>query len=291
MPKVFIIQRIFSEYRKSIFDELHNKIDFVLLHSENESYIKQVSSAYSRNIGSIKYSSKENSIFLNVFPYIIKNRPQIIVHEFSIGIASLVPTYLMTRLLGIKFILWGHGYNRTTGLNLERSLTDKIRLFLLKKADAVIFYGQEAKLKFSEYLEGDKLFVAYNCLNTKVLTAIRDKLEREGRENVKKRLGLKHYYNLIFLGRILKSKQPQLCINIYEYLIKEIGNSICIHFVGDGDYLNQLKEIVKFKGIENNIKFYGAIHDDVKSGELLYCSDLMIMPGLVGLSVNHAFNF
>lgn len=95
----------------------------------------------------------------------------------------------------------------------------------------------------------------------------------------------------IFIGRMLKSKQPQLLINIYEYLINEIGNSICIHFVGDGDYLNQLKEIVKCKGIENNIKFYGAIHDDIKSGELLYCSDLMIMPGYVGLSVNHAFNF
>ena len=291
MRDILIIQRIFPKYRKDILDELHQHIDFTLLHSKNNSAIRQVSSSYSRQIGSFRYSGIETHYFLNVFIYILKNRPRIIIHEFSIGIASLVPTYLIAKLLGIKFILWGHGYNRNKGFHLERSLTDKIRLFLLKKADAVIFYGQEAKLKISKYVKSEKLFIAFNCLNTNVLTAIRDKLEGEGRENVKKRLGFKHDYNLIFIGRMLKSKQPQLLINIYEYLINEIGNSICIHFVGDGDYLNQLKEIVKFKGIENNIKFYGAIHDDIKSGELLYCSDLMIMPGYVGLSVNHAFNF
>jgi glycosyltransferase involved in cell wall biosynthesis len=291
MPKVFIIQRIFSAYRKSVFDELHKKVDFILLHSENGSYIKQVSTTYSRNIGSIKYSSKENNLFLNVFPYIFKNRPQIIVHEFSIGIGSLFPTYLLSRLLGIKFILWGHGYNRTKGFYPKESFLDKLRLFLVKKADAVIFYGQEAKLLFSEYVKYDKLFIAFNCLNTNTLTAIRNNLEKEGRENIKVRIGFRNKYNVIFIGRLLKYKQPQILIAVYEYLVNIYGNIISVHFVGDGDYLDQLKGIVKYKGIENNIKFYGAIQDDIRNGELLYCSDLMVMPGPIGLSVNHAFNF
>jgi len=291
MSDILIIQRIFSKYRKDILDELHQHTNFILIHSKNKSGIKQVSTPYSKRVSSLKYSGKETNLFLNVFPYIIKSRPKIVIHEFSLGILSLIPTYYLTRLLGIKFILWGHGYDRTKGFYPEKSLLDKIRLFLIKKADAVILYGQEAKLLISEYVECDKVYVAYNCLNTNILNALRDKLETEGRAKVKKRIGFIHEYNIIFIGRILKTKQPQLLIDIFEYLENQYGNSLCIHFVGDGDYLYHIKEIVKNKGIENNFNFYGAIHDDIKNAELLYCSDLMVMPGYVGLSVNHAFNF
>jgi glycosyltransferase involved in cell wall biosynthesis len=291
VAKVIIIQRIFSEYRKSVLNKLNSHIDFILLHSENKSGINQASAPYSKKIWNFQYSRNKTNLFLNVFPYILKNRPKIIIHEFSIGILTLIPTYFLSRLLKLKFILWGHGYDRSKGFYPEKSFNDKLRLFLLKKADAVIFYGQEAKLLFSEYMKCDKLFIAYNCLNTNGLTAIRDKLEKEGRENIKKRIGFTDKYNLIFIARLLKIKQPQILIDIYEYLINIYGNIICVHFVGDGDYLNQLKEIVRYKGLENNIKFYGAIHDDIKNSELLYCSDLMVMPGPVGLSVNHAFNF
>ncbi len=291
MSKILIIQRVFTKYRKDILDEFHKQIDFTLLHTKNNNGIKQYSSAYSREIGSFRYSANETHYFLNVFRYIIKERPQIIIHEFSIGIASLIPTYILSRILGIKFVLWGHGYDRTKGFHPESSFGDKLRLFLLKKADAVIFYGTEAKLKISRYTNSEKLFVAFNCLNTRTLTAIRDKLEGEGRDLVKKRLGFRHDYNFIFIGRLVKAKQPQLLINIYEYLTNEISKSIGMHYVGEGECLNELKEIVKIKGIGNDIKFYGSVLDDVKSGELLFCSDLMIMPGYVGLSVNHAFNF
>ncbi|BBE20573.1 glycosyltransferase [Aquipluma nitroreducens] len=289
--KILIVQRIFTYYRKEVLDELHKEIDFVLLHSANKSSINQVSSSYSMKVSSFQYSKKETNVFLNVFPYIFKNRPEIIIHEFSIGIASLIPTFMLARFLGIKFILWGHGYDRTKGFYPNKSLNDKLRLYFIKKADAVIFYGNEAKILFSEYINCDKLFTAPNCLNTNILNSFRDNFEKEGKEKIKNKIGFKHKYNLIFIGRILEFKQPQILLDIYEFLYKIYGNIICIHFVGDGNFLNQLEDLVKHKGIENNIKFYGAIHDDIINGELLYCSDLMVMPGLVGLSVNHAFNF
>lgn len=288
---LIIVQRIFTKYRKDIFDELYRQIDFILLHSRSNSLINQVSSPYSRQIGSFRYSNHESHFFLNIFPYLLKNRPKIIIHEFAIGIASLYPAYLVSKFLGIKFILWGHGYDRSKGFNPEKSLYDKLGLFLMERADALIFYGLEAKLKISKYIKSEKLFVAFNCLNTKALTEIRDKLEQEGRENIKKRIGFVDKYNFIFIGRLLKTKQPELLFEIYDFLVNIYGNKISIHFVGDGDFLNQLKEIAKNKGIESNAKFYGAIYDDIKNGELLYCSDLMVMPGPVGLSVNHAFNF
>lgn len=294
MNDVLIIQRIFPKYRKDILDELHQHINFTLIHAENKSGIKQVLAPYSKTIGSFQYSKKESGQILNVlniFKYIWENKPKVVIHEFTIGILSLIPTYLLARLLGIKFILWGHGYDRTKGFYPKKSLKDKLRLYLIKKADAVIFYGSEAKILFSEYVSCDKLFVAFNCLNTKILSSIRDRIGKEGREKIKNKIGFTKKYNLIFIGRILEYKQPQILLDLYDYLYNMHGDIIDIHFVGDGEFLNQIKDMVKRKRIEKNIKFYGAIHDDIKNGKLLYCSDLMVMPGPVGLSVNHAFNF
>lgn len=288
---ILLIERIFPKYRKDILDKLHQKINFILLHSSDKSGVKQVGAPYSKKIRSIRYSGNETHQFLNVFPYIVKKRPEVVIHDFSIGIASLVPTFFLVKLLGKKFILWGHGYDRTKDFYPGKSLRDKLRLFLIKKADAVILYGQEAKSKISQYVNPDKLFVAYNCLNTEVLSKIRNDLEREGHENIKKRIGFNYKYNLIYIGRILKSKKPELLIDIYENLKYKYKDSLCIHYIGDGDYLNQIKQIVDKKGCEENIKFYGPVNDDIKNGEFLYCSDLMIIPGYVGLAVNHAFNF
>jgi glycosyltransferase involved in cell wall biosynthesis len=67
-------------------------------------------------------------------------------------------------------------------------------------------------------------------------------------------------------------------------------DQIGIHYVGGGN-TKVLKQIVKEKQWEAHVKFYGAVYDDTKTGEYLFASDLMIMPGYLGLAVNHAFAF
>lgn len=292
MAEVLVIQRIFTAYRKSVLDELHKHLDFVLLHSRNKSGIRQVTASYDKEIGGLQYSRNPTNVFLNVFGYVLKNKPKIIIHEFTIGIISLFPTLLLSKILGIKFILWGHGYNRRIGFSPKSSLLDKVRLFIMRRADAIILYGQESKSMLAKNLSEDKFFVAYNCLNTNLLSEIRNNFEIEGRKKIKEQIGFTYKYNLIFIGRILKYKQPDLLIDVYEkYLQKKYGNSLCIHFVGKGDFLMELHDKVTKLGIENNVKFHGEIYEDVRVGALLFSSDLMVMPGLLGLSVNHAFNF
>lgn len=272
-------------------DLLHDQMKFVLLHSRHQNGVKEVMADYSYRIGSFRYAGKESSMYLFALLSILRHRPKVIVHEYSIGILSLYPVFLLARWLGIKFVLWGHGYDHTRGFHPERSRADRLRVRLAKKADAVIFYGTEARKKFSPYVNPEKLFVAPNCLNTRRLTAIRDRLEAEGREAVKRRIGFKQPYNLLFIGRVLASKKPELLISAYEQLKQQMGDVLAVHYVGDGPHLDVLKAMVVEKGLKNRVFFHGAIHDDPRSGAYLYASDLMIMPGYVGLSVNHALNF
>ena len=152
---------------------------------------------------------------------------------------------LLRPFLRYRLILWSHGYNREKGFYPEKSFLDKLRVWWMNKADAIILYGQEGKKKIAPYLENsEKVFVAQNTLDTVLLLKIRDELERIGEEKVKKQIGFEEKYNLIYIGRLFKEKEPDRLIDVFK-VISERLKSIELHIVGDGPMLNQLKSISK----------------------------------------------
>src|SRR6185312_15506107 len=214
--KLVIIQRILTSYRKVLFDELAVRFDLTVLHSSDNSGIKQVTTDYSRKVPSFKYYSASTTFFLNVFPSLRKIKPKVIIHENAIGILSLFPVLLLCKLTGIKLVLWGHGFDRNKGFSPGKSLADKIRLFYMRNCDAVLLYGFEGKKVLKEFLPEQKLFVASNTINTPLFLKLKERFDLEGKENLKKRMGFTHRYNLVFIGRLIKAKYPEKVYEVYE---------------------------------------------------------------------------
>lgn len=289
-PKVLMLQRIFPIYRKPIYDSLANRYNFLLLHGKNDSGIHQVNTDYCQFVKSYQYSKNPTHLIFESFSHLFKRRPKAVIHEFAVGVLTIIPMYICCKLMGIKFILYSHGYNRTKGFFPETVWADKYRLFLMKLADAMVIYTNSDKKKLSQYIDSNKIFVAQNTLDRAQFLTIKSSLEAEGKAQVKQRLGFTHTYNLIFIGRMLKEKMPEILLDIYERLNPKLPNQIGLHFVGGGD-IAHLQEIVAKNNWGNAVKFYGAIYDDAKTGELLFASDMLIAPNYMGLSVNHAFLF
>jgi len=68
--------------------------------------------------------------------------------------------------------------------------------------------------------------------------------------------------DLIYVGRLDKIKNQKLLVGAIDILVKELGKKeIKVNLVGDfnSKYGAELKEIVKEKKLENNIKFSGSI--------------------------------
>ena len=288
--KVILIHRIFASYRKPIYDKLAEAHELLLLHGLNDKTIKQATTPYSQSIKAFQYSTNETHLFFQSFSDLFKYRPKAVIHEFAIGMLSLLPMYVCCKLLGTKFILYSHGYNRMTGFHPEKSWADKYRVFLMKLADAVIIYTQSDKKLLSTHVNSDKIFVAQNTLDTRHLVAIRNNLVQEGKEPLKQRIGFKYKYNLTFIGRLLDEKMPETVLHVFDILQKKLPNQVGIHFVGGGE-MAHLQALVAEKQWQNHVTFHGAVYDDQKSGAFLYASDMMIMPGYLGLAVNHAFIF
>jgi glycosyltransferase involved in cell wall biosynthesis len=291
MVKVIIIQRLFAIYRKPIFDLLNKKVSLRLLSGASKNGIAVISSPYSYSIKQITYYKNETNRFLFSFFPVIKFRPHVIIHEFAIGIASLPLMLFIAKIIQSKFILYSHGYNRKLGFNPKKSLLDKYRLWLMNKANAIILYGEMDKLLLSNYVNPEKLFVAQNTIDTYSLTKYRDIFELEGKSSIRKRLKWKEGYHLTFIGRLLKEKHPEVLLEVLNLSKKFTRINTFIHFIGGGSYTNFLKNKAKELGVEEYVYFYGEMYDNIETGEILYSSDLMVMPGYLGLSVNHAFCF
>jgi glycosyltransferase involved in cell wall biosynthesis len=288
--KVLMLHRIFASYRKPIYDKLAERYDYILAHSDKEKTIKQSVTAYSRIVRAFQYNKGVTSLFFENFSLIVKFKPKVFIHEVAIGVLSLIPTFLLCKIMGIKFILYGHGYNRLNGFNPKQSWADKYRIFLMSIAHASIVYTETDRQMLGKHTDINKIFVAQNTLDTTHLVALRKEFEQVGKRKIQERIGFSYPYNLTFIGRIIEEKMPEKILEVFDILEEKMPNQVGIHFVGGGD-IQPLKDIVESRNWQNKVKFYGSVYDERQSGEYLFASDLMIMPGYLGLAVNHAFIF
>jgi glycosyltransferase involved in cell wall biosynthesis len=167
------------------------------------------------------------------------------------------------------------------------TLRGRIQKWLFNQADALILYSdRRASIVKQNIRYPGKVFVARNTLDTNELNQVYQNLLQEGKGKIKNDLGFKARFNLVFIGRLLPYKGLDDLLEAFAMLPEDPGTEL--HIIGDGPELN--KHLIK-KGNDPRIKFYGSISDLNLTGKFLYSSDLMVMPGSVGLSVVHAFAF
>lgn len=290
---IVFIERIFPHYRKAVYDLIYRYKEFVFFHStDSRSGIKQIETEYSSGIKMFRYGRRESQVFLFVLRKLIRQKPRIIVHEFSAGILSKPLLFAFRKLFGTKVIFWGHMYDRSKGFLPHNRLSDKYRLWLWRNADSLITYSKaERDLLIKYEIPKEKIFIAFNTVDTASYLKVRDDLETRDKEVVKRELGFTHQFNLTFISRLYEEKRPELLLNLLSALKQKGFDSVGIHYVGEGDMLPFLKKRVVELGLEKDVIFHGAVYDEFKTGKILFCSDLMIIPGFVGLAVNHAFCF
>lgn len=291
--EIVFVERIFPLYRKAVFNKIYKERKFTFFHSiDKQSGVRQTDAEYSSIVKAIYYGKKDSSVYLRLLAKLFRIRPRVIIHEFSAGILSILPLLLYCKITGTRLVFWGHMYDRTAGFNPEKSKLDKYRKWLWKKADSLITYTRtEKQLLIGNGIPEEKIFVAFNTVDTDAFLSARGALEKEGREAVKKRIGFTHEFNLTFIGRLYADKRPELLLDLLTGLKQKGILSVAVHFVGNGEMLPVLKDRIEQLGLGQQAFCHGAIYDEYKSGEILFASDLMIMPGCVGLSVNHAFCF
>jgi colanic acid/amylovoran biosynthesis glycosyltransferase len=89
-------------------------------------------------------------------------------------------------------------------------------------------------------------------------------------------------FNILFCGRLIELKGPEIAISITEALLKKGYKQVQLHMVGDGPLYQHLKNVISEKQLSQSIVLNGLLTQD-KIKDKLEHSHVLIMPGIKDL--------
>lgn len=177
------------------------------------------------------------------------------------------------RLLGKKTVLWGHAWSRAG----KNEGTFHPRLILKKLSSGIIVYTNTQKKELLDSGYTKPIWVAPNALYNK--------------EYIVKSKSKENPTNILYVGRLVKEKKPDLLIKSYALLSEEKRSAHKLIVIGEGPESDNLKSIARSLKIEDDVIFMGHISDESKLSEIYSKSIASVSPGYVGLSITQSFAF
>ena len=204
-----------------------------------------------------------------------------IVHNLTVW--SLVA---LRRRFQKRLVLFGFGY-RPAPTTLVARIKERARLFLISRADAIISYTERGhKACLAAGVSRSRLFVSQNTLDTDYLRSLSQKMPHEELEKTQERLNLAHHV-LIHVGRLVPEKLTGVLIDAIKTLHQR-GLDCSLIIIGDGPERASLEAQADDL---TNVHFLGAIYDEKLVARYFMLSDMLVIPGRIGLTCVHGFSY
>ena len=214
--------------------------------------------------------------------------PAAILAEESPRSVTLPFLLRYAKSMGAGRVLWGHFSSNHRAFDPHRHLLDKYRLTLAKEVEGCVCYTEGIANLLRPFVPESNLFIARNTMDLSPLFAQRDALAAEGKTEVRHRLSIPPDDPvLVYIGRLIREKGTDMLIETWARLTKESPATLLI--IGDGPERAAMETTVSARSLQG-VRFLGPLLRETAS-PWLYASDLMLMPGYLGLAVNHAFSF
>lgn len=198
-------------------------------------------------------------------------RADVVILELNPRILSVWVVLLLRAVLRRRTVLWGHAWSRKG----RGSKTNFFRPIMWYLADALLMYTER---------EADEVRPkAFNRLTVGAGNAI------YGLKQLPKNISSGRQMDIIYVGRLVQSKKPQLLALAFVKIAKSLPRDARLIIVGDGPVRKELEELVD--PIKERVCFAGYVH----SSDLLdvYYSDALVSvsPGYAGLSLTQSLWF
>jgi glycosyltransferase involved in cell wall biosynthesis len=193
---------------------------------------------------------------------------------------------LLSRVLGPRVCLWGHGFSRPNTV-----LHVTLRRWLMHLAQAAVFYDERTRQSWIEQgLRPEKLFVACNSLDTVEIGLIKARLTPDELARFRRERNLENKQVLLFSGSLVFRKRLEVFIRAMADVIQTVPEARAL-IIGNGPLLNELRELTQELNLQSVVTFAGPIYVESTLAKFFLCSKLAVVPAAAGLFIQHAFGY
>ena len=278
MSRVIIIQRLVPHYRIPVFAQLHRELGWEVVASDRPvaNGLELARPEDHKWLHPVPMTMSSNNFYRAYVPMgrIMREfKPDALVAEFSLQLSSSWQLALGPKK--VPFAFWSQGWNLERGFDSWNDrLIQKIRLMLQQRADAQLCYSDQGAAYLRSQLPAEMpICVAQNAIDIGQYVDVPKKRQP----------GIQ----LLYVGRLNADKRVDVLIEAFRHL-KDRGLIDRLVIVGDGPEGEALRR--RAGGIDG-IKMAGACYDEDKLAAIYAASDLFVVPGSAGLSVNHALAY
>ena len=212
--------------------------------------------------------------------------PSVVVAEESPRSISLPFLLRYAKSQGAARLLWGHFSSNRRPLS-RRHPADKYRITMARRVEGCICYTEQVARLLDPYVPKERLFVAPNTLDTETLLSLHHELSAEGRASIRRRLDIAENARVVvFLGRLIKEKGVDRLLDVFSALRKRGQSTLLV--IGTGPEEDAMRERIARERMEG-VRLLGAMPDWGASAPYLFAADVLLIPGYLGLAINHAF--
>ena len=217
----------------------------------------------------------------------------VIGHEVKyLANIALAPLF---RTFGKPVLLWGFGrntdiklYQRSRlGLAVGRAVSFAQGRMLRRATDFLAYTEAGARHAAMAGMPQDRITVLNNTIDISGEIAAHAQAQSLDRAALRRELGLStDGMVFLFVGRLNEPKRVDALIETARELRLRCGAAIEVLVVGSGPMESQLRAVAAG---ESWCQFLGQIQDSMALSRIFRASDAVVIPGYVGLAVNHAF--
>lgn len=290
---VFYISRMLPAYRLDVFEHLNKALDnnLIVCHGQAPQQSAIVFDETQTSFKRIKlknYWIGGEAVHFQFYKSLFKRygAPAAILVEESPRSVTLPFLLRYAHKKRIARILWGHFYSINRTFDLEHPL-QRHRIKMATKVEACITYGMRGQTMLRQFIDEERVFLARNTLHIEKLFTEKSTYASLSKQKLRESLGLPgHLPTFCFSGQLLPYKGVSVLIRFFEQFTKTTPASLVI--IGDGNERAVMEDYVNTSGIQN-VFFLGSIPKLEHTVPYFLASDMMVVPGALGLVVNHAF--
>lgn len=290
MTRVIIVQRILSKYRVPFFEELRrclikDNIKFEFIHGignaedQKRGYVGSL--PWAKVISERYFSFGKTGFVFQPYGKYLKDADLVIVQQEMRWLLNY--WLLLSPNRPFKLAFWGHGYNHQAPLN---SFDNKIKKVFLKKVDWWFAYTQGvAGWIKAQGFSPEQVSVVQNSIDTRKMQSIMDGVSSAEIAAFRKRNNID---GAAKVGLFCSGMYPEKRLDFLLEACREVKNKIpSFHmiFIGAGPQ----EGIAKRACAQTPWMHYLGPQYEREKILAFLASDIMLMPGLVGLNILDCF--